>query len=99
MVRAPAGLDCRWSWPVRLSWARLLERVVEIGLEHCPICGGELKLIAAIRVVRVIGRTVERLGLSPRAWCEEPIRKAACLRADWVPRPATCCAATRCSTP
>ena len=34
--------------PVRLSWARLLKRVFELDLEHCPNCGGELKRIAAI---------------------------------------------------
>ncbi|MEO6031469.1 MAG: hypothetical protein ABIP61_06140, partial [Burkholderiaceae bacterium] len=32
---------------VRLSWAKLLKRVFEIDMEHCPNCGGELKIIAA----------------------------------------------------
>lgn len=32
--------------PVRLSWTRLPKRVFEIDLEHCPNCGGELKVIA-----------------------------------------------------
>jgi hypothetical protein len=31
-----------------MSWARLLKRVFEIDIEHCPSCGGELKIIAAI---------------------------------------------------
>jgi hypothetical protein len=30
------------SAPVRLSWARLLKRVFDIDLEHCPNCGGAL---------------------------------------------------------
>jgi hypothetical protein len=34
--------------PARLSWARLLKRVFEIDLEHCPHCGGPLTIIAAI---------------------------------------------------
>ena len=34
--------------PARLSWARLLKRVFDIDLEHCPRCGGPLKIIAAI---------------------------------------------------
>jgi hypothetical protein len=33
--------------PARLSWARLLKRVFDIDLEHCPRCGGPLKIIAA----------------------------------------------------
>jgi len=39
--------------------------VAEIGLEHCPICGGELKIIAAILAAPVIERILEHLGLSP----------------------------------
>ena len=34
--------------PARLSWARLLKRVFEIDLEHCPHCGGLWKIIADI---------------------------------------------------
>ena len=34
--------------PGRLSWAKLLKRVFDLDLEHCPNCGGELKIIAAI---------------------------------------------------
>ena len=40
--------NCAHHRPVRLSWARLLKRVFELDLEHCPNCGGELKIIAAI---------------------------------------------------
>ena len=40
--------------PVRMSWARLLKRVFEIDLEHCP--GGLLKIIAAIEDPPVIAQ-------------------------------------------
>ena len=33
--------------PARMSWARLLKRVFDIDIEHCPNCGGALKIIAA----------------------------------------------------
>jgi len=39
---------CTHSRPARISWARLLKRVLQIDIEHCPNCGGQLKIIAAI---------------------------------------------------
>jgi len=53
--------------PVRLSWAKLLKRVFEIDLEHCPNCGGELKIIAAILEQPVIEKILTHLGLQARA--------------------------------
>ena len=52
---------CAHPRPVRLSWAQLLKRVFELDLEHCPHCGGELKIIAAILEVsqaQTVRRTV-----------------------------------------
>ena len=34
------------SAPARMSWARLLKRVFDIDIDHCPKCGGSLKIIA-----------------------------------------------------
>ena len=31
-----------------MSWARLLKRVFEFDLQHCPQCGGEFRIIAVI---------------------------------------------------
>ena len=45
---AECEATCVHHRPVRLSWAKLLKRVFEIDLEHCPNCGGALKIIAAI---------------------------------------------------
>ena len=39
---APA-CDHAHGAPARLSWARLLKRVFDIDIEHCPNCGGSLK--------------------------------------------------------
>ena len=47
--------------------ARLLKRVFDIDLEHCPQCGGELKIIAAIEELAVIVRILTHLGLPARA--------------------------------
>jgi len=53
--------------PACLSWARLLKRVFEIDLEHCPHCGGSLKIIAAIKHPSVIAQILTHLGLAARA--------------------------------
>lgn len=51
----------------RMGWARLLKRVFDIDLEHCPQCGGEFKIIAAIEEPAVIVRILTHLGLPARA--------------------------------
>jgi len=45
---AECEASCAHHRPVRLSWAKLLKRVFEIDMAHCPNCGGELKVTAAI---------------------------------------------------
>ena len=67
-MRTEAGVRCV------LSWARLLKRVFEIDLEHCPNCGGMLKIIAAIVEAPVIERILNHLGLQARAPPRAPAR-------------------------
>ena len=51
----------------RISWARLLKRVFDIDMQHCPNCGGgELKIIAAILERPVIEKILSHLGLDPQ---------------------------------
>ena len=45
----------------------LLKRVFSIDLEHCPNCGGELKIIAAILEQPVIEKILTHPGLQARA--------------------------------
>jgi hypothetical protein len=59
--------------PARMSWARLLKRVFDIDIEHCPNCG-ELKSIAAIEDPAVIVRILSHLGLPARALPRAPVR-------------------------
>ncbi|MGH8562643.1 MAG: hypothetical protein ACREXW_00605 [Gammaproteobacteria bacterium] len=53
-------------WEER-HWARLLKRVFEIDIEHCPQCGGPLTIIAAIVDPTVIAKILKHLGMSARA--------------------------------
>ena len=46
--------SCAQHWPVRLSGAKLLKRVFEIDMGHCPNYGGEPQIIAAILEAPVI---------------------------------------------
>ena len=53
--------------PARMSWACLLKRVFDIDIEHCPNCGGRLKIIAAIEDPQVIVKILTHLDLPTRA--------------------------------
>jgi hypothetical protein len=61
--------------PARMSWARLLKRVLDIDIEHCPQCGGRLKIIAAIEEPAVIAKILTHLGLPARAPPRTPARR------------------------
>ena len=57
---------CVHARPARMNWARLLKRVFEIDLEHCPDCGGELRIIAALLEAPLIERILTHPGLVAR---------------------------------
>jgi hypothetical protein len=64
--------------PGCISWARLLQRVFDIDMQHCPNCDdGELKIIAAILERPVIEKILAHLGLEqpppPKAPAREPV--------------------------
>ena len=72
--------------PARLGWARLLKRVFEMDLEHCPHCGGALKVIAAIEEPAVIVKILTHLGLPARAPPRLPARPRCSMGSIDAPR-------------
>jgi len=64
----------------RMSWARLLKGVFDIDIEHCPHCGGTLKIIAAIENPAVIAKILAHFGLSARAPPRTPAQAFALFR-------------------
>ena len=76
----PADEDAHGA-PARMNWARLLKRVFGIDIEHCPRCGGALKIIAAIEEPAVIVRILTHLGLPARAPPRSPARPLALFQA------------------
>ena len=54
-----------------ISWMARLKRVFAIDLQHCPHCGGELRVIAVITEPGVISRILQHMELDgseqPRA--------------------------------
>jgi hypothetical protein len=52
--------------PHRIRWARLLKRVFDIDLQHCPHRGGDLTTVAAIVERPVIEKILTLLGLDPQ---------------------------------
>ena len=51
------------------------KRVFDIDVEHCPNCGGALKIIAAIEDPPVIIKILSHLGLPTRAPPRSPARR------------------------
>ena len=52
----------------------MLKRMLQIDLEHCPNCAGQLKIIAAIPDAPVIERILTHLGLQARTPPRAPVR-------------------------
>ncbi len=59
---------------VRISWARLLKQVFDIDIEHCPHCGGNMKIIAALLEKAAITKILNHLGLPARAPPRSPAK-------------------------
>ena len=65
---------------MRLVWSRSVDDpdvagiygVFDLDLEHCPNCGGGLKIIAAILEAPVIEKILTHLGLQARATPRAP---------------------------
>ena len=52
---AECDANCAHHRPVHPSWAKLLKRVFDLDLEHCPNCGGESGSSGQMDVARCHG--------------------------------------------
>jgi drug/metabolite transporter (DMT)-like permease len=57
-----------------VGWAKLLKRVFNLDLEHCPNCGGTLTIIAAIFERPAIEKILRHVGLDARPPPRSPAR-------------------------
>ena len=73
-TRVPSGEHAQGA-PARMGWARLLKRVFDLDLEHCPQCGGNFTIFAAIEAPAVIVKILTHLGLPARAPPRAPARR------------------------
>jgi hypothetical protein len=69
-----AGVPADERAPARIGWARLLKRIFALDLEHCPQCGGEFKIGAAIEEPAAIVRIFRHPRLPARALQRSPAR-------------------------
>jgi hypothetical protein len=77
-----------------MGWARLLKRVFDIDMQHCPNCGsGELKTIAVILDRPVIEKILTHLGLDPQPRPRERAREAGHGFPAWVALAGSTCLA------
>ena len=58
----------------RMTWARLLKRVLDFDVERC-LCGGKMEIIAAIEEPALIERILTHLGLSAQPPPRTPARR------------------------
>ncbi|WP_139297531.1 hypothetical protein [Nitrosomonas communis] len=58
---------------MRISWARLLKRVFDINIVHCPYCGAALKIIAILLKKAATTNIPDHLGLSSRTPPRTPV--------------------------
>jgi hypothetical protein len=53
--------------PMRLGWAKLLKWVFnDLGLTHCPYCGGQLRVVAAILQRQATDKILNHLEVDPQ---------------------------------
>ena len=70
---AQCEVEHAWAKPRRISWARLLKRVFDIDMQHCPNCGGG----DGLRLVRAA-----LSGCKPIAWTHRPPKLLAAVAAS-----------------
>jgi hypothetical protein len=59
---------------MRLGWAKPLKRVFNLDITHCPHCGVEFRIVAAILQRQAIDKILNHLGLAAQPPPRAPAR-------------------------
>jgi hypothetical protein len=77
-VGGPCEVETAQARSHPISRARLLKRLYDIDMQHCPNCGADaLKIIAAILERQVIRKILDHLGWNPQPPPKGPGTRAA----------------------
>ena len=96
---AECEANCAHHRAVRLTWAKLLKQVFDLDLQHCPNCGGDLRIIAAILEPPGIEKILTHLVMSPLEFMPAQAVGPAECEANCASRPGRRPVARRCKGP
>ena len=82
---SPEDAEAAQGRSMRLGWAKLLKRVFNLDLEHCPNCGGTLTIIAAILERPAIEKILTHVGLASRPPPRSPARAQMSFHRSLIP--------------
>jgi Putative transposase len=95
-LAAPMQASIKYAVPAHYLWAVLIARIYEVFPLLCPICGGQMRIIAFITHSADIRRILDHIGMEsqplhiapargPPLWdeCDAPFGEGTQIETDW----------------